>query len=463
MSGGVDRGSRKTCIFMEVVVAQKAGNTQGLLRLIHATGPRNYSLGAATDNGPNPHVIVQTIGPIAGPSPRRSLIGRTEDNLVGMFKNRSDAAPIKYLEVPASYTEKVHRIIRRREASNQTKPRPANSSKLGRSRLEFLREPCWRVFRIHLGVFVPIRTGGNAFVHDDVLPDSYSKALGSRGSVCVTVIGDGFVPDGLKDIEIDRMVREIKGTSPRLAHGKTHGDAVWTASLSSKAECEGISNLKVQCLFVHTVYDVRGTRRGYGTGMRFHANACGTYYGVAHEEIADADSKLQPPIMLGEPMLAIFPSFLAAPSISAIMKILRWNSGNVLRQALLYTSRSTNSQGFMPGIHPSTDDTMHLLRVTGGDFQVLYGGCVRPILEHANQVVFWGRKKDITLIERVQRAAARKFPGLGFPWIMKRVSLFGLFPLEGRCLRGDPMHTYSLFDRGLDNGFLTVDSANTLR
>ncbi|KER28239.1 hypothetical protein T265_04912 [Opisthorchis viverrini] len=38
------------------------------------------------------------------------------------------------------------------------------------------------------------------------------------------------------------------------------------------------------------------------------------------------------------------------------------------------------------------------------NFQILYGAYVRPLLEYANQVVYSGCTKDVTLSERVQRA-----------------------------------------------------------
>ncbi|GAA54743.1 hypothetical protein CLF_105274 [Clonorchis sinensis] len=40
-------------------------------------------------------------------------------------------------------------------------------------------------------------------------------------------------------------------------------------------------------------------------------------------------------------------------------------------------------------------------RITRIDFQTIYGAYVRPLLEYANQVVYSGHTKDITLIERV--------------------------------------------------------------
>ncbi|GAA47224.1 hypothetical protein CLF_100102 [Clonorchis sinensis] len=51
-------------------------------------------------------------------------------------------------------------------------------------------------------------------------------------------------------------------------------------------------------------------------------------------------------------------------------------------------------------------------RITRMNFQLLYGAYVRPLLEHANQVVYSGRTKDTTLIGCVQRAATKIVAGL---------------------------------------------------
>ncbi|KER32541.1 hypothetical protein T265_01417 [Opisthorchis viverrini] len=51
-------------------------------------------------------------------------------------------------------------------------------------------------------------------------------------------------------------------------------------------------------------------------------------------------------------------------------------------------------------------------RITRMDFQILYGAYVGPLPEYANQVVYSGRTKDVTLIRSVQRAATRMVAGL---------------------------------------------------
>ncbi|KER23973.1 hypothetical protein T265_08269 [Opisthorchis viverrini] len=102
-------------------------------------------------------------------------------------------------------------------------------------------------------------------------------------------------------------------------------------------------------------------------------------------------------------------------------------------------------------------------RITRVDFQTLYGAYVRPLLEYANQVVYSGRTKDVTLIERVQRAATRMVAGLKSVDYETRLAMLDLFPLEYRRLRGDLILTYALFEQSLANRFFTVDPKNTRR
>ncbi|KER30138.1 hypothetical protein T265_03397 [Opisthorchis viverrini] len=99
-------------------------------------------------------------------------------------------------------------------------------------------------------------------------------------------------------------------------------------------------------------------------------------------------------------------------------------------------------------------------RITRMDFQILYGAYVKPLLDYANQVVYSGRTKDVTLIERVQRAATRMVAGLKSVDYETRLAMLDLFPLEYRLLRGDLILTYALFEQSLANRFFTVDPAN---
>ncbi|KAG5443679.1 hypothetical protein CSKR_202845 [Clonorchis sinensis] len=73
------------------------------------------------------------------------------------------------------------------------------------------------------------------------------------------------------------------------------------------------------------------------------------------------------------------------------------------------------------------------------------------------------RKTDVTLSERVQRAATKTVAGLKFVNQETRLAVLDLSPLEYRRFRGDLILTYVLFEQGLANRFFTVDPANTRR
>ncbi|KER24406.1 hypothetical protein T265_07921 [Opisthorchis viverrini] len=85
------------------------------------------------------------------------------------------------------------------------------------------------------------------------------------------------------------------------------------------------------------------------------------------------------------------------------------------------------------------------------DVQILYGAYVRPLLEYANQVVYSGRTKDITLIERARRAATRMFACRNSVDCETRLAMLDPFPLEYRRLRGGLIPTYALFEQSLAN------------
>ncbi|KER32683.1 LOW QUALITY PROTEIN: hypothetical protein T265_12776 [Opisthorchis viverrini] len=79
------------------------------------------------------------------------------------------------------------------------------------------------------------------------------------------------------------------------------------------------------------------------------------------------------------------------------------------------------------------------------------------------QRTFSRRTKDVTLIERVQRAATRMVTGLKSMDYETRLAMLDLFPLEDRRLRGDLILTHALFEQSLANRLFTVDPANTRR
>ncbi|GAA51531.1 hypothetical protein CLF_106343 [Clonorchis sinensis] len=76
-------------------------------------------------------------------------------------------------------------------------------------------------------------------------------------------------------------------------------------------------------------------------------------------------------------------------------------------------------------------------RITRMNFQMPYGVYVRPLIEYANRVVYSGRNKGVTLIECVQRAAAKTVAGLKSVDYETHVAVLCHFTSEYRRLRGD--------------------------
>ncbi len=83
-------------------------------------------------------------------------------------------------------------------------------------------------------------------------------------------------------------------------------------------------------------------------------------------------------------------------------------------------------------------------------FRPLYLALVRPILGYGQQASSPYLRRDIILMERIQRLAARMVKGIRELPYEERFRRLNIFSLERRRLRGDLILAYNIFHGRLD-------------
>ena len=96
----------------------------------------------------------------------------------------------------------------------------------------------------------------------------------------------------------------------------------------------------------------------------------------------------------------------------------------------------------------------------------LYNSYVRPVIEYCAQVWAPYLKKDLDMLERVQRRATRMISGFEGKSYEERLKELGMFSVERRFLRGDMIQVYKIFtsiDNIETNKFFIVEHGQVTR
>lgn len=96
----------------------------------------------------------------------------------------------------------------------------------------------------------------------------------------------------------------------------------------------------------------------------------------------------------------------------------------------------------------------------------LYNSYVRPLLEYCSQVWAPYLRKDIEMLESVQRRATRMISGFEGKSYKERLKELGMYSVERRFLRGDMIQVFKIFksfDNIETNKFFTVDHGSVTR
>ena len=96
----------------------------------------------------------------------------------------------------------------------------------------------------------------------------------------------------------------------------------------------------------------------------------------------------------------------------------------------------------------------------------MYNSYVRPVMEYCSQVWAPHLRKDIDMLEAVQRRATRMIHGFDNMSYEERLKNLNMYSVERRFLRGDMIEVYKLFSSGNDEligKFFEIDHARNTR